>query len=568
MGANTQFNSILVLLLLLVITACGGGAPTKSVATPNTTTPVNPSSPVNTAPIAEAGSAKSVIVANNVTLIGTGTDSDNDSLSYTWSLLSAPSASRLSLSNNNSVNLSFVPDVAGEYVLSLVVNDGVAESAVDTVTVTVTPADIEIETPLNLAPIANAGIDQSSLVGLLITLSGGLSTDPNGDLISYTWSLISVPAGSHAQLIDPNTVMPTFTADNVGDYIFALEVSDGELVSEPDSVIVSIATNNAPPTADAGVDQNVSTGTVVNVSGLGSRDTNGDALTYRWSIAEQPTASNLELTDTNIPNISLTPVEDGVYILQLIVNDGLLDSAPETMTINAQTVNSTPIANAGNDQKLLIGQLVSLSGENSTDSDNDVLNFHWSFVSVPNNSNVSLDDETIVNPQFMPDQPGSYVLNLVVNDGVADSIADTIIIDLILPHITLQRLSRGTNPVYEDVPFPFENQFAVVTASVNALNPPNFYSIDRFKFSTVGQAYTISGISVGSTTSGFTAFIQDIQTGLVLTDNTVIPADSEFEFVIGALFTNGEQISLRFTFEISQTNEKFDITYNYKTTFI
>ena len=568
MGANTQFNSILVMLLLLVITACGGGAPTKSAATPNTTTPVNPSSPVNTAPIAEAGSAKSVIVANNVTLIGTGTDSDNDSLSYTWSLLSAPSASRLSLSNNNSVNLSFVPDVAGEYVLSLVVNDGVAESAVDTVTVTVTPADIEIETPLNLAPIANAGIDQSSLVGLLITLSGGLSTDPNGDLISYTWSLISVPTGSHAQLIDPNTVMPTFTADNVGDYIFALEVSDGELVSEPDSVIVSIATNNAPPTADAGVDQNVSTGTVVNVSGLGSRDTNGDALTYRWSIAEQPTASNLELTDTNIPNISLTPVEDGVYILQLIVNDGLLDSAPETMTINAQTANSTPIANAGNDQELLIGQLVSLSGENSTDSDNDVLNFHWSFVSVPNNSNVSLDDETIVNPQFMPDQPGSYVLNLVVNDGVADSIADTIIIDLILPQITLQRLSRGTNPVYEDVPFPFENQFAAVTASVNALNPPNFYSIDRFKFSTVGQAYTISGISVGATTSGFTAFIQDIQTGVVLTDNTVIPADSEFEFVIGALFTNGEQISLRFTFEISQTNEKFDITYNYKTTFI
>lgn len=568
MGANTQFNSILVLLLLLVITACGGGASTKSAATPNTTTPVNPSSPVNTAPIAEAGSAKSVIVANNVTLIGTGTDSDNDSLSYTWSLLSAPSASRLSLSNNNSVNLSFVPDVAGEYVLSLVVNDGVAESAVDTVTVTVTPADIEIETPLNLAPIANAGFDQSSLVGLLIRLSGGLSTDPNGDLISYTWSLISVPTGSHAQLIDPNTVMPTFTADNVGDYIFALEVSDGELVSEPDSVIVSIATNNAPPTADAGVDQNVSTGTVVNVSGLGSRDTNGDALTYRWSIAEQPTASNLELTDTNIPNISLTPVEDGVYILQLIVNDGLLDSAPETMTINAQTANSTPIANAGNDQELLIGQLVSLSGENSTDSDNDVLNFHWSFVSVPNNSNESLDDETIVNPQFMPDQPGSYVLNLVVNDGVADSIADTIIIDLILPQITLQRLSRGTNPVYEDVPFPFENQFAVVTASVNALNPPNFYSIDRFKFSTVGQAYTISGISVGATTSGFTAFIQDIQTGVVLTDNTVIPADSEFEFVIGALFTNGEQISLRFTFEISQTNEKFDITYNYKTTFI
>ena len=52
-----------------------------------------------------------------------------------------------------------------------------------------------------------------------------------------------------------------------------------------------------------------------------------------------------------------------------------------------------------------------------------------------------------------------------------------------------------------------------------------------------------------------------------MTEGTNIPADSEFEFVLGALFTDGVQIRLRFTFEISETNEKFNITYTYMTVF-
>ena len=174
----------------------------------------------------------------------------------------------------------------------------------------------------------------------------------------------------------------------------------------------------------------------------------------------------------------------------------------------------------------------------------------------------------MVNPQFTPDLPGSYVLNLTVNDGNEDSSTDAVVIDAILPQITLQRLSRGVNVVYEDVPFPFDNQLAVITASINSANPPNFYTLDRFKFTSIGQSYTITGISVGASVEGFTAFIQDVQTGIILTEGTHIFADSEFEFVLGALFTDGVQIRLRFTFEISETNEKFDITYTYLTVFI
>ena len=242
------------------------------------------------------------------------------------------------------------------------------------------------------------------------------------------------------------------------------------------------------------------------------------------------------------------------------------DSSLDTVMITAQTANSVPVANAGADQSLLVGQLVLLSGASSTDADNDAITYLWSFISIPDTSTVTLDNAVIVNPQFTTDVEGSYVLNLTVNDGQDDSVFDTVVIDVILPQIKLQRVSRGVNPAYEDVPFPFDNQLATITASINFANPPNFYVVDRFKLISVGQAYTITNISVGASIQGFTAFFQDLQTGFVLTEWTTISADTEFEFAIGALFTGGASINLRFTFEIAETNEKFEITYNYTTT--
>jgi hypothetical protein len=433
-----------------------------------------------------------------------------------------------------------------------------------------TPSPVAVTaTELNLAPIANAGADQSSIEGLLITLNGSLSTDPNGDLIIFSWILVSAPSGSSAILSNTSSATPTFTADRVGNFIFELTVTDNKtLASTADSVTVTVSSNNAIPIANAGANQNVVSGTFVTLSGAESSDANGDVLSYRWSILSQPETSTIALANANTIAPSMTPIVDGSYVVQLIVNDGTADSAPISMSITAQTANSIPIANAGIDQSLLVGQLVSLSGEKSTDADNDPISYRWAFVSKPINSVVTLDNTAIVNPQFTPDLPGSYVLNLTVNDGNEDSRTDAVVIDAILPQITLQRLSRGVNVVYEDVPFPFDNQLAVITASINSANPPNFYTLDRFKFTSIGQSYTITGISVGASVEGFTAFIQDVQTGIILTEGTHIFADSEFEFVLGALFTDGVQIRLRFTFEISETNEKFDITYTYMTVFI
>ena len=100
----------------------------------------------------------------------------------------------------------------------------------------------------NVVPVANAGPDQhDKALGALITLDGSVSSDVNGDPLTYRWSLSS-PAGSAAVLANPTSVMPTFTVDRAGIYTAQLIVHDGTLSSAPDSVIITSV--DATPTGN------------------------------------------------------------------------------------------------------------------------------------------------------------------------------------------------------------------------------------------------------------------------------------------------------------------------------
>src|SRR6185295_14867070 len=83
--------------------------------------------------------------------------------------------------------------------------------------------------------------------------------------------------------------------------------------------------------------------------------------------------------------------------------------------------NTPPVADAGPAQTVPVGTLAQLDGSNSTDADGDRLTYRWSFVSIPIGSAATLSDPTVVRPTFHVDLPGRYVMQLVVNDGRADS---------------------------------------------------------------------------------------------------------------------------------------------------
>lgn len=375
----------------------------------------------NSVPVANAGVDQNVATGTLVTLDGsTSSDADGDNLSFSWSFISLPEGSTAQLSNLSAAKPTFIPDLDGDYVFRLVVNDGTTQSTPSTVTVTASTA--------NSAPVANAGSNQNIATGAVVTLDGSASSDADGDLLSFTWSFVSVPDGSQATLSDVNAVKPTFTPDVDGDYVVRLVVYDGSVESTAVTITITSATQNSAPMAHAGADQNVTTGTLVTLDGSASSDADGDLLSFTWSFISKPDGSQVTLSDTNAAKPNFIPDMDGDYVIRLVVHDGLASSNPDTVTITAATVNSAPVAHAGADQNVTTGTLVTLDGSASSDADGDLLSFTWAIVSVPDGSQATLFDATAATPTFTPDVDGDYVVRLVVNDGELFSSADTVII--------------------------------------------------------------------------------------------------------------------------------------------
>ena len=52
--------------------------------------------------------------------------------------------------------------------------------------------------PINTAPVARAGTDQSVLVSSVVSLDGTTSSDAESDPLTYSWSLVARPADSAA----------------------------------------------------------------------------------------------------------------------------------------------------------------------------------------------------------------------------------------------------------------------------------------------------------------------------------------------------------------------------------
>src|SRR5258708_1761337 len=183
---------------------------------------------------------------------------------------------------------------------------------------------------------------------------------------------------------------------------------------------------NHTPVANAGANQTVFLDTTLQLKGSGSSDGYGDHLTYRLVSTSAPQGSTVTRSNPNIVNPTFVTNEKGTSVVQLIVNDGTVDSAPSQVT--SSNVNSPPVANAGTNQTLVAGTTVQLNGSGSTDIDGYPLTYSWAILSTPQGSTATLSSATIVNPTFFADKGGTYVVQLIVNDGTVNSQPSTVTI--------------------------------------------------------------------------------------------------------------------------------------------
>jgi hypothetical protein len=377
----------------------------------------------NHQPVANAG-ADVIMEANTSTVLdGSGSDIDSDPLTYTWRVVSAPmgSGGDSTISNVNAEKPTFSPDIRGDYVIGLIVNDGKVDSVEETMKVHV----------LNNLPIADPGFTQNahSAYGtpLVFNISGSASHDPDGDSLTYKWRIVSKPAGSTAYLSSLTDINPTLTCNIPGAYVVGLIVSDGAIDSSEATVTLNYI--NGVPTANAGTNfsQHAAYGVpnVFQLDGGGSSDGDSDALGYTWTLKSWPSGSTAALSDRYISNPTLTADKLGSYVIGLVVNDGFASSAESTITITY--TNATPIAVAGTYANVLYANRgnVALSGIGSTDDDSDLLTYAWTMTAKPSGSAAVLNNPTSQTPWFAMDLPGTYTLSLTVSDGFVTSTAST-----------------------------------------------------------------------------------------------------------------------------------------------
>lgn len=212
--------------------------------------------------------------------------------------------------------------------------------------------------------------------GVQVVLNGSGSSDPDGKQLAYAWSLTSKPAGSSVSIVNAISVYASLTPDVAGSYTVQLVVNDGKVASAADTMVVTAATGNRAPVAtNAGADQSVVTGVQVTLNGNGSNDPDGNSLTYVWSLVSKPAGSAAAVSNATSSTAYVTPDVAGSYTVQLVVNDGKVDSAADTMMVMAATGNRSPVANAGADQSVAAGVQVTLNGSGSSDPDGNSLSY-------------------------------------------------------------------------------------------------------------------------------------------------------------------------------------------------
>ncbi len=179
------------------------------------------------------------------------------------------------------------------------------------------------------APTQVRGLDE-------IELDGSGSKDPNGESLTYTWTLLSKPGDSQAEITKATETLAGLKADKPGNYKVQLVVKNTSGVeSDPAEATINVVgdTENSAPIADAGFDAFGGINDTLTLDGSGSSDPNGDTLTYKWSFKSKPDGSQADFSDPTIDKPQMTFDKAGKYIIQLVVNDGTLDSDPDSVSI-------------------------------------------------------------------------------------------------------------------------------------------------------------------------------------------------------------------------------------------
>jgi len=216
----------------------------------------------------------------------------DQALSYAWSFGDGATATGASPVHTYAM--------VGSVVVSLIVTEPGGPSSTTTATGAVDPG----------TPTANLGATYSATATFPVAFSGGASTDPQSETLTYAWSFGD--GGSMAG------VSPSHIYASPGSYIVSLTVTNTSNLSATASASVHVSA--APPIANAAGPYSGASGVPIAFSAAASSDPQGEPLAYWWNFGDgqggpggnashtysAPGQYNVSLTVTNTSNLSAT----------------------------------------------------------------------------------------------------------------------------------------------------------------------------------------------------------------------------------------------------------------------
>ncbi|WP_426209600.1 PKD domain-containing protein [Massilia sp. TWP1-3-3] len=427
-------------LAMAVLSGCGGDSAPAPAARPAAN--AAPAPTVLLSGVFESsaviGADVSAIAGSNINLNGlTSTDPDGDALSYRWSISAKPAGSTLVLASSSAGARNVKPDVAGSYVFDLRVTDARGAYATKSARIQIKP---------NAPPVANIVVTASYTgasttkpaqvlnVGAAVVLDAGGSTDADGDVVTTTWTMLEKPAASSAALTVAGAT-GRFVLDAPGQYKVAAHGADPK-GAYSDTIYVFQASNRAPqtvvlasvsnePGASGASTLSAATGYTVSLDGATSADPEGTSLSYAWSMVSKPAGSLATVSAASGAISQVTPDVLGEYVVKLIATDKAGAASTYTTTISVKnqrpsaaiTGTATPLAlPTGPTMRLPLKTLTTLRGTASVDADGDALSYAWSMASQPSASTAVLSSGSTPTVEITPDVSGSYVVLLRVTD--------------------------------------------------------------------------------------------------------------------------------------------------------
>jgi subtilisin family serine protease len=235
---------------------------------------------------------------------------------------------------------------------------------------------------------------------------------------------------------------------------------------------------NTPPVADAGGPYNGTEDVMVTFNGSGSGDEDGDALTYAWNFGDGSTGTGVNPTHVYTAG--------GNYTVTLVVNDGIVDSDPSTATAEIAEVNDPPVADAGPDQTVNVGEEVSFDGSGSFDSDGTIISYDWDF----GDGNTG----TGASPTHAYASAGEYTATLTVTDnngGTSTDMATVAVTDAANNELHVADISM-------DIKTAGRNTAGVATVTIVDANNNPVFGVTVYGYWSGATSDTDSGLTDGN----------------------------------------------------------------------